>query len=103
MGPYRGHDREGVLKALRARASCAHLDELKLIPRGACFQLACRNSPASPWGPPKAMKLSLRCFFNRVFPDAKRAQAIFLGNRELRGATSGAGRLAPSDNAPPSH
>src|ERR1035437_8577764 len=51
--------------ALRAWASLARLDKLKLIPRGACFSyaLACLpgESPASPCGSPKAMKLDLRC------------------------------------------
>jgi hypothetical protein len=58
--------------ALRAWASVARLDKLKLIPQiagvcsgGACFSLPAGDSPASPCGPPKAMKPPAM-FFNRA-------------------------------------
>jgi hypothetical protein len=54
-------DREGVIMALRAWASLARLDKLKLIPRGHASACLPGDSPALARGPPKAMKLDLRC------------------------------------------
>jgi hypothetical protein len=49
----------------RARASSARLDKLKHVQRGVSFSLPSRatagDSPALACGPPRAMKLSLRC------------------------------------------
>ena len=59
-------DREGVILALRAWASLARLDKLKLIPRGVCFSLPAGRQPGLGPRATKGDEARPAMFFNRA-------------------------------------
>jgi hypothetical protein len=59
-------DRKGVFMALRAWASLARLDKLKLIPRGACFSLPAGRKPGRSLRVTKGDEGRPAMFFNRA-------------------------------------
>jgi hypothetical protein len=78
-------DREGVIMALRAWASLARLDKLKLIPRGACFSLPAGRQPGLGPRATKGDEARPAMFFNRavLFADSARTLAGALAKNNL--------------------
>jgi hypothetical protein len=72
--PFLSRDREGVITALRAWASLARLDKLKLIPRGACFSLPAGRQPGLGPRATKGDEARPAMFFNRAVLIANSAE-----------------------------
>jgi hypothetical protein len=71
---FLSRDRKGVIMALRAWASLARLDKLKLIPRGACFSLPAGRQPGLGPRATKGDEAPPAMFFNRAVLFGKEAR-----------------------------